>query len=524
MINQNLSSNKKIAIIILSFNDERIARAINSVIKNDMKQITRIIVVDGGSNSSTISIINSLLRDDDILVSENDEGIFDGLNKGIDIVTEDYFGWLGSDDHFPHCNSFFDKILFDFSDSKDAVVLDCHMVSQDNKLIRITKARSKEEIIIGKHNGHFSTFLKTASLNNLRFDLKMGSFADILFFLDFFTQKHIDISFKDRIGCFQEVGGVSNATFYYTLSSNFKLFRVLLKKIGFHKALQFLFNKLFTKINFNRIFFKPTVALVKKLFIIPFPLIESFVRQFFIFRYKMPEPELRYIKNNLAGHENEIALDVGAAEGYFSYNLSKNFKYVHAFEPHPDHLKLLKPFRHKNIICHNIGLSNINENSKLKIPINKNDEVKHEASLRQSIDNFEDFKIISVECKRLDDYFLEQNITDKIGFIKIDVEGFENEVIDGAKDIIKRDTPLILCEIELRHNNKCHQLFDYLASIGYKSYTLEDDENMVPFNISDIEHFQSADRLAYRLYSQQCFNGFKYINNFFFVNEGSKNA
>ena len=56
MINQNLSSNKKIAIIILAFNDERIARAINSVITQTIKP-NEIIVID---NSSIDEVVISL--------------------------------------------------------------------------------------------------------------------------------------------------------------------------------------------------------------------------------------------------------------------------------------------------------------------------------------------------------------------------------------------------------------------------------------------------------------------------------
>lgn len=43
---------------------------------------------------------------------------------------------------------------------------------------------------------------------------------------------------------------------------------------------------------------------------------------------------------------------------------------------------------------------------------------------------------------------LDQMITDKVALLKIDVQGFENEVILGASSIIERDSPLIIYEDE----------------------------------------------------------------------------
>lgn len=515
-MNTQLISKKDLAILILSFNDRRITRAIKSVIKNDNNNVTKIYVLDGGSDEVVLDSIRSELRQDDVLISERDDGIFDALNKGMNIVAEKYFGWLGSDDYFPRCNNFFTNIINDFNNNVDAVILDCHIVDAKKNLIRVTKARDKKDILKGKHNGHFSTFLKKSSLNEIEFNTSFGTFSDILFFYDFFNRENISVATSNRIGCFQEVGGVSTNSLKYTLTSNFELFKVLSKKIGPIKATIFSYNKLLIKFNIGSLFIRPFTLFIKKLFVSPFPIIESFIRQFFIFKFKAPEVEINFI-NNMEGDSSLIALDIGAAEGYFSYNLATKYKHVHAFEPHPDHLRLLKPFRHKNIICHNIGLSNENNKSYLKIPLSKNSEIKHEASLRESNENFDEFKLIEVNCRTLDDYLKEKNIIEKIGFIKIDVEGFENEVINGARKTIERDMPIILCEIELRHNKDCLQIFNYLSTIGYKTFITKNGKDLLPFDIKDLNHVQSKERLEYRLENKYNFEGYEYINNFFFI-------
>ena len=99
----------KISIIILSFNDIRVLEAIKSVQAfNDNNEVA-IIVIDGGSEDELVKEINSMLSKEDLLISEKDNGIFDGLNKGLNYSKGDYIGWLGSDDFF---SSQFNKMFW----------------------------------------------------------------------------------------------------------------------------------------------------------------------------------------------------------------------------------------------------------------------------------------------------------------------------------------------------------------------------------------------------------------------------
>jgi hypothetical protein len=61
----------------------------------------------------------------------------------------------------------------------------------------------------------------------------------------------------------------------------------------------------------------------------------------------------------------------------------------------------------------------------------------------------------------------------KIGFIKIDVEGHEKNVIIGASKIIKKNKPVLLIEIEEKHTSeKVIKTIDFINNYGYKSYIL----------------------------------------------------
>lgn len=87
----------KISIITSVFNNEiNIEETINSVLSQTYPNI-EYIIVDGASTDGTLEIINRY-KDRVIVISEQDNGIYDGLNKGIALATGDVIGFLHSDD------------------------------------------------------------------------------------------------------------------------------------------------------------------------------------------------------------------------------------------------------------------------------------------------------------------------------------------------------------------------------------------------------------------------------------------
>lgn len=87
----------KISIITVVYNNECIATAIESVIRQDYPWI-EYIVVDGGSTDHTLDIIAAYRNKIQKVVSEPDLGIYDAINKGIKLATGDVLGLLHSDD------------------------------------------------------------------------------------------------------------------------------------------------------------------------------------------------------------------------------------------------------------------------------------------------------------------------------------------------------------------------------------------------------------------------------------------
>jgi FkbM family methyltransferase len=140
--------------------------------------------------------------------------------------------------------------------------------------------------------------------------------------------------------------------------------------------------------------------------------------------------------------QNEI-LDIGANIGNHSLFFLKflNCKKVHSFEPFESNLDLLKKntqdFGDKSII-YDIALSNIEGT----LPLYNSEHGNNGGFSLHSYSNGSSFLVKnSVNIKTLDSYNL-NNIT----MIKIDVENHENEVLEGAKNTILRNKPIIFIE------------------------------------------------------------------------------
>jgi FkbM family methyltransferase len=188
------------------------------------------------------------------------------------------------------------------------------------------------------------------------------------------------------------------------------------------------------------------------------------------------EKELEVI--NQFADKSKDALDIGVYRGVYSYKLSQNYNLVHSFEPNPllyPHLKRNLKKIINNIKLYNLALSDKNGETRLKLPIRNNsifstniEELYQLGAASIHPENkFEKFKEVVVKMKKLDDLKIEN----KIGFIKIDVEGHELEVIKGSSKIISENMPILLVEIEKRHTNKpVLESINYIKNMGYDCF------------------------------------------------------
>ena len=160
--------------------------------------------------------------------------------------------------------------------------------------------------------------------------------------------------------------------------------------------------------------------------------------------------------------KNGICLDIGANIGNHSLFFSRYFNKVFAYEPNLRPFKLLEA---NSMICNNIRNFNIGLSDKEKVQkIKYNPDNIGAASLNHDDGNHE----ATFTLKRLDDILIEDE-KKIISFMKIDVEGYELEVLYGAEKTIKKSNPIIAIEV-LPHEIKdgTFKTKDFLNELGYR--------------------------------------------------------
>lgn len=219
---------KRLGIIIPSYNDPRILKAIESVRAFDDVGAVSIILMDGGSKPELVARMAAQLTPDDILVSEPDKGIFDALNKGLEACTTEYIGWIGSDDMFSgHVPA--SEVIRTLETCDLFVANTAHV--QGDMVTRITHSRPSRHKLarFGLNNPHFSTFGRSALLKRERFPLDLRG-ADIEYFLRIFNYNPNVIT-TDKISTYMEAGGFSNSSYKAILKTNKELYGVYRRHI-----------------------------------------------------------------------------------------------------------------------------------------------------------------------------------------------------------------------------------------------------------------------------------------------------
>ncbi len=178
-------------------------------------------------------------------------------------------------------------------------------------------------------------------------------------------------------------------------------------------------------------------------------------------------------------------LDVGANSGQFSkaaiafYPEAK----IDAFEPLPNLFpKTAKKFKNsKNINIHNLALGN--ENGKIKFNQNEYEHISSILEINSENIHYPKQLItspqIEVEIKTLDSFLADKELP-PLTLLKLDVQGYEMEVLKGAtKAVEKIDYIILEANLEQLYINQPSftEMNNYLTGIGFEL------QGMLDFNL-----------------------------------------
>jgi glycosyltransferase involved in cell wall biosynthesis len=97
----NAACNPMISVVTVCFNEssERIRYTLNSILDQNYENI-ELVVIDGGSRSTTIDALSLYRKRFKIFISEPDDGIFDAMNKGIMSASGEWLVFMNIGDAF----------------------------------------------------------------------------------------------------------------------------------------------------------------------------------------------------------------------------------------------------------------------------------------------------------------------------------------------------------------------------------------------------------------------------------------
>jgi FkbM family methyltransferase len=212
------------------------------------------------------------------------------------------------------------------------------------------------------------------------------------------------------------------------------------------------------------------------------------------------EREIRFVGNLIP--KGAMVIDVGVHLGFYSRHFARFAPQVLAFEANPESAKAAARMLPAKVRVENVALSDADSTVILRVPLEGDGGAEAALGTLAPSNRLAGaaFKSIPVPSQRLDGMTLP-----KVGLIKIDVEGHEEAVLQGAQGIIQRDHPNLMIEIEDRHNEGAiSRVFDQMVRLGYRSWIL-DGTRLSPIRADEA------------LELQRTRSGDQYLNNFFFL-------
>ena len=204
----------KISVITVCYNSIKTLENTIQSVKNQTYKDIEYIIVDGGSTDGTLDIITKYSDIVDKWISGNDNGLYDAMNKGIELSTAEYIGILNSDDTF-YCNNTIENIADFLSfNMVDACIGNIEQHNEYGRVIRKynSKKWTPDRLKIGFMPPHPSIFFRRDLFKKFGYyslEFKIG--ADYELITRYFLKNQISWKYSGITTTSMLLGGLSTS-------------------------------------------------------------------------------------------------------------------------------------------------------------------------------------------------------------------------------------------------------------------------------------------------------------------------
>jgi|TARA_B110001469_G_C9544769_1_gene270409 glycosyltransferase involved in cell wall biosynthesis len=224
-----------ISIITVCYNSvDTIEDTIKSVISQTVFDKIEYIIIDGASDDGTLDILNKYKKYFK-LISQKDDGIYDAMNKGIELSNGETIGFINSDDFYID-NSIIENILNKFKSNNilEGIYCDLFYVSRKNtnKVLRYWKTGSfiNNSFKNGWHPAHPTLFLKKeVYMKYGLFDMDYLLAADFEIMLRFIEKFKINIEYYRKPIVKMRIGGATSKSLKNIIMQNIEIIKAFKK-------------------------------------------------------------------------------------------------------------------------------------------------------------------------------------------------------------------------------------------------------------------------------------------------------
>jgi FkbM family methyltransferase len=174
-----------------------------------------------------------------------------------------------------------------------------------------------------------------------------------------------------------------------------------------------------------------------------------------------------------------VSVDVGCNVGLYASILAGCTARTIAFEPHPGNAAYLRKLKIRHCEIVEAAVSDVPGRRVLRVPVEADTEMHALGAIGGGEADDPSIAQYDVDVVTLDSVLPPRlSAGERIGFIKIDVEGHELGVLRGADNIINEHRPILLVETGDRSERAMSELFELLIPRGYSAKMTTDGRSL----------------------------------------------